>query len=265
MSKLAADASSFYNVDLETSLEKIRAGLTGESEPLKAFGVFLDEASVKTEAMRLGLVKNAKDLSNRTKIVARASLIEKGLATASGDLERTQSSASNQLRKAGGGLENFATAIGQLLIPSIQSGVGVFNELLFSIVETFEANQPLIQSWADSLTSAIGTVGLVVRNFGAFWQIASLKAQEAIANVLAYVDVIAPNLAIVGEYLANNWTKLIADGVNAVGRLFQNLGTNLGELRIRSTRSSRTRQAASNSTGRRSSRASRRRPTLSPS
>ena len=39
MANLAADASSFYNVPLEEAMEKIRSGLVGEAEPMRAFGV----------------------------------------------------------------------------------------------------------------------------------------------------------------------------------------------------------------------------------
>ena len=36
---LAADMASFYNLDFETAFQKIRSGISGETEPLKALGV----------------------------------------------------------------------------------------------------------------------------------------------------------------------------------------------------------------------------------
>ena len=36
---LAADMASFYNLDFETAFQKIRSGISGETEPLKALGI----------------------------------------------------------------------------------------------------------------------------------------------------------------------------------------------------------------------------------
>lgn len=36
---LAADMASFYNMDFDTAFQKIRSGISGETEPLKALGV----------------------------------------------------------------------------------------------------------------------------------------------------------------------------------------------------------------------------------
>jgi hypothetical protein len=52
--KLATDLSSFKNLKFEDALNKIRSGITGESEPLKSIGILINEAAVKSEAMALG-------------------------------------------------------------------------------------------------------------------------------------------------------------------------------------------------------------------
>jgi hypothetical protein len=230
LTKLAADASSFYNVPLDSALEKIRSGLVGESEPLRAFGVLLSEEAVAAEAAALGLTKKKGKLDEASKVTARASLITKGLATASGDLARTQDSAANQFRRSSGGLTNFATSIGTMLLPAVQSGVGAFNELLATMVEVFEANRPMIQGWADHIKGAIDFVGRVVRNFPDYWQIFKIKAAEAFINVGEYVNTLPVNLGIVANWIADNWVEMIKTAVSFVGQLFHNLGTNLGNL-----------------------------------
>lgn len=61
VSKLAVDLGSFNNVPTDQALQAIRSGLVGESEPLRAFGVNLNEAAIKAEAMSAGLVKAEVD------------------------------------------------------------------------------------------------------------------------------------------------------------------------------------------------------------
>lgn len=59
---LASDLASFNNVDPTQALDALRAGLTGETEPLKRFGVNLNAATIEAKAMELGLVDLAVDM-----------------------------------------------------------------------------------------------------------------------------------------------------------------------------------------------------------
>jgi hypothetical protein len=43
------------------TLEALRSGLAGETEPLRKYGVFLNEGRIKAQAMSMGLVKASKD------------------------------------------------------------------------------------------------------------------------------------------------------------------------------------------------------------
>ena len=54
---LAGDLASFNNMDPTEVLDKLRAGLTGETEPLKSLGVNLNQASIEAKAMEMGLVE----------------------------------------------------------------------------------------------------------------------------------------------------------------------------------------------------------------
>lgn len=78
--QLAADLGSFNNIPVADALEKLRAGLTGEAEPLKALGVNLNEVTIKAKALDMGLVKSAV---NMTKVrLATSTLAKKREAAA---------------------------------------------------------------------------------------------------------------------------------------------------------------------------------------
>ena len=57
MVTLAADMASFNNTDPSEMLEKLRSGLAGEAEPLRKFGVFLSEAAVQAQAVKMGVAE----------------------------------------------------------------------------------------------------------------------------------------------------------------------------------------------------------------
>ncbi|MBB4857201.1 hypothetical protein HNO88_000508 [Novosphingobium chloroacetimidivorans] len=132
---LAQDASSFFNVPYDVAMGKLRAGLTGESEPLRDFGVFLNEAAVEAEGLRMGLIKSGQELNENGKIMARASLIAKGMADASGDVERTSGSLANRWRALTERLSELATEIGERLIPIAEKLLGWADRMLAKLQE----------------------------------------------------------------------------------------------------------------------------------
>lgn len=60
---LAADLASFNNMNPTEVLDKLRAGLTGEAEPLKQLGVNINQSMLQAKAMQMGLVE--LDTSNQ--------------------------------------------------------------------------------------------------------------------------------------------------------------------------------------------------------
>lgn len=64
---LASDMASFSNTTPTQAIEAIGAALRGETEPIRAYGVMLDDASVKAKALSMGLVKANVD---QTKMAA---------------------------------------------------------------------------------------------------------------------------------------------------------------------------------------------------
>lgn len=114
---LAQDAASFYNTDFDEAIGKIRSGLSGESEPLRDFGVFLTEAAVKAKALELGMIKVGEELTEQGKIMARAILIQEGLSDANGDVERTAGSFANRVRALRANIQELAEEIGQRFLP----------------------------------------------------------------------------------------------------------------------------------------------------
>jgi hypothetical protein len=230
LTKLAVDSTSLNNIPLDESMEKIKSAISGESKPLRELGVLMNEGAMKSEAMRMGLSKGTAELSEEAKMAARASLIVKGLATASGDMERTQGDVANQFRKAGGGIGNFGTTIGSMLLPIVKTAVVSFNELLATLVTVFEDNKPMIQTWVDYVKSGFDTMAMILRNAGDYWEIFKLTTIQNVSNIMAYIEVMPTNLGRIADYIANNWSQLIWDGINAVGSYFKNLATNIGEL-----------------------------------
>lgn len=200
LASLAADASSFYNVPLEEALGAIKSGLVGEAEPMRRFGVLLNEAAVQAEAVRLGLANAGDELTEGTKAQARASLIMQGMTDASGDLARTQDSLANRLREAQGRAVNFAADVGTKLLPVVLSAMD------------------LAEKWGaillDRLAPAFAWIGNAAAQVGNLWDVfkagddALGGAAEIIDNIFGNTGALIPIVNAVGEAFMRVWPVL---------------------------------------------------------
>jgi len=102
LTKLAGDFASFNNISLDQAGTAIRAGLTGETEPLKRLGVVLRAAEVDARALADTGKKTAKELNELERATARVALITEKAGVQVGDLERTSNSTANTARRLQG-------------------------------------------------------------------------------------------------------------------------------------------------------------------
>lgn len=132
---LAADLASFNNVPIDQVFEALRSGLSGETEPLKRFGVALNDVRLKQEAMNMGLYNGKGVLDITAKTQAAYSLILKDTALAQGDIERTAGGFANQMRFLKASLSDAAAELGTMLLPYVKEFVKMLNERLVPYVE----------------------------------------------------------------------------------------------------------------------------------
>lgn len=121
ISLLTEDMASFYNLDSSEAFNKLRAGLTGETEPLKALGILVDENTVKQVAYSEGIAENGAELTQQQKVLARYVAILKQTGNAQGDLARTINSPSNQLRILKNQVSQLGLAFSNFLLPVVSA------------------------------------------------------------------------------------------------------------------------------------------------
>ncbi|WNM67263.1 tape measure protein [Arthrobacter phage Wyborn] len=116
---MAADLASFWGKSPEQAIEAIGAAYRGEAEPMRAFGVMIDENTLKNEAMKQGLIKTTKDaLTPANKILATRALILNSTKDAQGDFARTMNSTANVQKRLEAATTNLSAKFGSLLAPA---------------------------------------------------------------------------------------------------------------------------------------------------
>lgn len=164
LTQRAVDLGSTLNVDASEALEKFRAGLAGESEPLKAYGIDVSEAALKTEALALGLTNSTGPLDRVVKAQAALSIIMKESNGFAGDFAKTlEGSLSNQLKIARANAENMAARLGQRLLPATLEVTTAFAEMTAEggfLSDALGGIGEMIGNVADTAASAISEMGV---------------------------------------------------------------------------------------------------------
>ena len=115
---LAGDMASFYNLDIEEAFNKIRGGLSGETEPLKVLGVDISTTNLQKT---FGLdSKQWQSLDAAQKQILRYKYLMKVTKDAQGDFTRTMSdSLANQRRVLKTTIEQMLATLGTVFMPAL--------------------------------------------------------------------------------------------------------------------------------------------------
>ena len=145
---LAADMASFYNLDFDTAFQKIRSGISGETEPLKQLGINMSVANLNAFALQQGLSKTFEQMSQGEQVMLRYQYIMSATSDAQGDFARTSDSYANAIRKVETNIERAKTAIGQVFLPMVEQAVNGINGFLESLFPD-ESKRTVLDDFAD--------------------------------------------------------------------------------------------------------------------
>lgn len=130
---LAADMASFYNLDFETAFEKIRSGISGETEPLKQLGINMSVANLEAFALEKGIKKTFNSMSQGEQTMLRYQYLMQATADAQGDFARTADGFANASRRVETAMDTIKTKGGALLLNVVEplvSGLADFLNLV---------------------------------------------------------------------------------------------------------------------------------------
>lgn len=203
---LAGDMASFYNLDLETAFEKIRSGISGETEPLKQLGINMSVANLEAYALSQGITTAYNEMSQAEQVMLRYNYLMSTTADAQGDFARTQDSYANQTRLLSESWLEFTGVMAEQLLPVLTTIVSWLNNIVTFLTE----NADMVSAVLVGLATTVGILAVA-------W------AVHAAAQWLA----VAANQALIVSLLSNPilWIAIIIGVlVAAMYRWIQSIG-----------------------------------------
>ena len=241
---LASDLASFNNTSPEEAIVAIGAAMRGESEPIRKYGVLLDDATLRQQALKMGLIETTTQaLTPQQKVLAASAQIFKQTSVAQGDFSRTSEGLANQQRILAAQFTDVKASIGQQLLPV---AVKLFTWANDMIPKVAQFGQALSSKLGPAFTAVGGwlkanllpalqelghTMGQQMPGFIATAKQAFKDAQPAfqIAGEV-FRNVVGPALMWLGKHvipMAANNLKILGKAFGAVGNVFRFIWNNM--------------------------------------
>jgi len=143
LSALGYDIASLYNINIENAMEKLRAGIAGQTKPLRELGLDITAQSLDNYLKNRGVDFTSKQLNQADKMLLRSIVIVDQAQKAYGDMARTVNSFSNQVRILSGSWANFKLALGDLVVEPATTAIQFLNGFLIAATNIIRAFVPL--------------------------------------------------------------------------------------------------------------------------
>lgn len=147
LTKLAADMASFYNVEQKDVAKSLEAVFTGQTMPLRKYGIDLTQATLKQWALNNGLNANIKSMSAAEKMWLRYQYVMANSQQVMGDFARTSDSWHNQLVLLSGAFQTLGSIVGGSLINAFKPFIRALNSVMLKVIQ-----------FAEVVSNALGAI-----------------------------------------------------------------------------------------------------------
>jgi hypothetical protein len=228
--QLAADLASFNNIRPEDALEKLRAGLVGEVEPLRTVGVNLNAMDIAQRAVQMGLATTTDNISAAAKAQAAYAIILDQTKSAQGDFARTSSGMANQTRILNAEVKDLEANVGKLALPAATFGVKELNHSIQGWGIAFDG----VSTGAGNLLGHISNLGSEAPHIFASLTKGTIDLSSAFEAGGSSIDDYHRRLKALGQTEAEDTATVFqyAGAVDALSQHLSGLGAALTQSSI---------------------------------
>lgn len=161
LTALGYDIASLYNLSIESAMEKLEAGIAGQTKPLRTLGMDITAQSLDnylSQTLKLGNI-TSKQMTQADKMILRTIVIMEQAQNAYGDMAETINTFANQVKVLQGSVDNFKLAIGDLIQTYFKPVVSFLAGIIIAITDIIRVFAPLEDtSGIDNLTNSLAGV-----------------------------------------------------------------------------------------------------------
>lgn len=185
---LAGDMASFYNLSSDDAFNKIRAGISGETEPLKQLGINMSQANLEAFALSKGITKSVQSMTQSEQALLRYNYLLSTTADAQGDFARTSDSWANQTRILKEQFNSLKATLGSAFMAVLTPVVKMLNWLVSKLqvaaayFKAFVEAVTGVKAETNSASSGMTDIADSAIEAGDATEAAAKKASKALAG-----------------------------------------------------------------------------------
>ncbi len=202
---LSGDFASFYNLPIEDAFEKLKSGISGETEPLKSLGINMSVANLQAYALTKGISKPFDKMSQGEQTMLRYNYLMNVSKDVQGDFNKTSNTFANQLRIAQTNLAQTGATIGSKVLPMLNKlllafnngGMGNLGKILNSTFKTIGTAISFAKQHAELFKAVLLGLGSAVATFKLAGLIKDIKSFSTIINLVKSMQKISSTFQLV--------------------------------------------------------------------
>lgn len=163
IAQLTGDMASFYNLEHEEAFNKIKSGLTGETEPLKSLGIVMNETNLSAFALAEGIGTAYSKMSESDKVILRYNYLIEQTSLAHGDFASTADSYANASQQLTNQLEASSATLGSGLLPVLSEMKSAISSTLKNLEPVFAIIGKLLGGMLQTLYSLLEPCVMVLQ------------------------------------------------------------------------------------------------------
>lgn len=223
---LAGDMASFFNLDTDVAFQKIRAGISGEIEPLRQLGINMSVANMEAYALSQGITTSYNAMTQAEKATLRYNYLMSVTSDMQGDFARTAGTWANQVRLLTLNFQSLSAVIGQGLIAGILPAIQAINALMSKLMQAANVFRNFMYVlMGKKLKGSQTGVSDVVSNLGGI-ETAGDDASSGLDDATSSAKKLKKALSV----LPFDQLNQLADNSNNSGTASKSLGSGLGDL-----------------------------------
>lgn len=179
---LAGDMASFYNLNQEEAFNKIRAGISGETEPLKQLGINLSIANLEAFALAQGITKSYSAMSQQEQALLRYNYLLSATADAQGNFARTSGNWANQVRVLSERFNQLKATLGKGFMAALTPIIKMLNTLLGYLQKVADAFASVMSMLFGKVSNSTKTDAGANGQYNTDANDATAKEMDAVAD-----------------------------------------------------------------------------------
>lgn len=189
------DLSNFYDTTVEETTRALNAIVTGQTEPLRRFGINMTQATLQEYAYSQGIRKKVSEMTEAEKVQLRYSYVIERTNIAVGTTKRESDSATGQMNRFKEVVKELGVSFSEQILP-------LFTPVIEGISNMMEKVAGLSDGTKKFITVALGLVAAVG------------PVMIALGSVFKTISNIAQGIGAIPK---------VINGVSKAGKLFKGL------------------------------------------